>query len=1009
MSNELQPLSGIFDKRIFRIPDYQRGYAWLQPQLVDFWEDLVNLQPERNHYTGLLSLKPLNEDDSKDWNDAKWAFQKGYKPCHIVDGQQRLTTFVILLHEIVKFVREINKEKSDSEILLGDDTVKDVVTKYICIKNANSMITTTYLFGYEKDNPSAEYMKYKVLEDPLSKDVTETYYTKNLIKAKEFFANNISNLYKEAGANGIETINILYKKLTHHLMFNLHEIDDNYDVFVAFETMNNRGKKLTNLELLKNRLIYLTTLYDAHELDDNDKYTLRETINNAWKEIYKQLGRNKEIPLSDDDFLRAHWINYFKYSRRRGSDYISFLLKNFSSKGIFEKTSVTLESEFQSVISDDISELEDSDSTDFDVEQEVEQTESKLKPVEIKNYVENLMNMAKYWYDSYFPYESGNLTKEEIICVDKLNRIGIGHFRPLVTAVISRRDVSSESKVKIFEAIERFIFVVFRLGRFNASYGSSDYYRASRLVYKGEMQVDELCKQINDRTTDNMDLAIQNFVARIDKFFTSGDGFYNWKSLPYFFCEYESKLAGKNKIVRLDAKSLFTNIDRDKISIEHILPQTPTNSYWQNKFRQFDKKEIKMLSGALGNLLPLSQCINSALQNDSFDDKKHSKDNGRRGYENGCHSEIEVSKHNYWDAFAIYERTENLLKFMQERWNIEFNEEQLNKLIGISFVNDGREIPEELEAEIRDLDSVEENNSSGLESKKLQFWSAFVNYATEKNRASDIARQKALDSAYYHVHIGANGYHLLFSIPNGNTIKMSINAYNVDVYNRLLELKEPIEAEFGESLNWDNSNISADQKTRAIFIEEKADVFNLSEQSKIFDWIIDRFDKITLSLSLAGERLSVGSNTAESRFEIRQRYWTYALDKIHEAHGNPGSFCNVNPSRDNWINGFFGIGGFFLCCIANHDSARAEVVFGRTDKEENKNAFDALFQYKTEIEEKLGTKLQWNRGANTKSSKVFIQLEHVSIENEEDWPKMAKFHAEWTKKFYDVIVPYIKI
>ena len=338
MSNELQPLSGIFDKRIFRIPDYQRGYAWLQPQLVDFWEDLVNLQPERNHYTGLLSLKPLNEDDSKDWNDAKWAFQKGYKPCHIVDGQQRLTTFVILLHEIVKFVREINKEKSDSEILLGDDTVKDVVTKYICIKNANSMITTTYLFGYEKDNPSAEYMKYKVLEDPLSKDVTETYYTKNLIKAKEFFANNISNLYKEAGANGIETINILYKKLTHHLMFNLHEIDDNYDVFVAFETMNNRGKKLTNLELLKNRLIYLTTLYDAHELDDNDKYTLRETINNAWKEIYKQLGRNKEIPLSDDDFLRAHWINYFKYSRRRGSDYISFLLKNFSSKGIFEKT-----------------------------------------------------------------------------------------------------------------------------------------------------------------------------------------------------------------------------------------------------------------------------------------------------------------------------------------------------------------------------------------------------------------------------------------------------------------------------------------------------------------------------------------------------------------------------------------------------------------------------------------------------------------------------------------------
>lgn len=94
MSNELQPLSGIFVKRIFRIPDYQRGYAWLQPQLVDFWEDLVNLQPNRNHYTGLLSLRPLKDKESKDWIKEQWLFQEGegYKPCHIVDGQQRLTT-----------------------------------------------------------------------------------------------------------------------------------------------------------------------------------------------------------------------------------------------------------------------------------------------------------------------------------------------------------------------------------------------------------------------------------------------------------------------------------------------------------------------------------------------------------------------------------------------------------------------------------------------------------------------------------------------------------------------------------------------------------------------------------------------------------------------------------------------------------------------------------------------------------------------------------------------------
>lgn len=46
MTNELQPFSQLFQNRLFRIPDYQHGYAWLQ-QLVDFWDDLVNLQSDR--------------------------------------------------------------------------------------------------------------------------------------------------------------------------------------------------------------------------------------------------------------------------------------------------------------------------------------------------------------------------------------------------------------------------------------------------------------------------------------------------------------------------------------------------------------------------------------------------------------------------------------------------------------------------------------------------------------------------------------------------------------------------------------------------------------------------------------------------------------------------------------------------------------------------------------------------------------------------------------------------
>lgn len=86
---------------------------------------------------------------------------------------------------------------------------------------------------------------------------------------------------------------------------------------------------------------------------------------------------------------------------------------------------------------------------------------------------------------------------------------------------------------------------------------------------------------------------------------------------------------------------------------------------------------------------------------------------------------------------------------------------------------------------------------------------------------------------------------------------------------------------------------------------------------------------------------------------------------------------------------------------------RAEVVFSRGNKDENKAAFDSLIAHKSEIESALGTSLQWNRGDEIKSSKVFLQLNNVSIEDETDWLQMANFHADWTKKFYDVIVPYI--
>lgn len=145
-----------------------------------------------------------------------------------------------------------------------------------------------------------------------------------------------------------------------------------------------------------------------------------------------------------------------------------------------------------------------------------------------------------------------------------------------------------------------------------------------------------------------------------------------------------------------------------------------------------------------------------------------------------------------------------------------------------------------------------------------------------------------------------------------------------------------------------------------------------------------------------------------TRFEIRRRYWGYALKFIKEENFDNKSFDNVNTSKENWINGTFGIGGFAICCIANYDFARVDVYFGKTNANENKIAFDNVMLHKLEIESNLGVNLEWDRGDDLKRSIISYRLENVSIYNENDWLQIAKFHAKWSKKFIDAIVPYLK-
>ena len=657
-------LDSLFKEKIFRIPDFQRGYAWQQEHLQDFWEDLVNLSDERSHYTGVLTLKqkPSREIDPSD--KEYWLVEDhSYKLYHIVDGQQRLTTFIVFLQAFVDFIKELpeNKGKSDDSIYItGSLSVADAQEKYLFKTNPKGDLFRTYKFGYTIDNPSDKYLRYKILGEEAGADLQETFYTLNLSNAKQYFTKQFEELHKQEDPMELENI---YKKLTKRFLFNEYIIEDEFDVFVAFETMNNRGKKLSNLELLKNRLIYLTTLYSDEELDLASRKSLRDTINNAWKKVYYWLGRNKTQPLNDDDFLRAHWTMYFRYSRKTAKDYILFLLnEQFTPKKVHKKIEreITLERPIEQGSDRDI---EDSEEENGDVVEDQTSTESsaELKPKEIKDYVKSLKVSVVHWFNSFYPDIAGDMSTEEQQWIDRLNRIGgLFYFRPLVMAIL-KNETDEKKRIDIFKHIERFIFIAYRMMAMKSNYKSSVFCNAAREIDREGSSCDSIKEKMREHLafafSEDRTLRIDDFFNSLRKKFEDGSGYYGWYGLRYFLYEYELYLLEKSRQKKVDWSDLLKT-EKDKISIEHIYPQTETDE-WAEVFKEIDTEKRRLYSATLGNLLLLSLKINSSLQNDSFFKKKEPQYNNsrkkiRNGYSDGSHSEIEVAEQECWGPQQIY-------------------------------------------------------------------------------------------------------------------------------------------------------------------------------------------------------------------------------------------------------------------------------------------------------------------------------------------------------------------
>lgn len=413
----------------------------------------------------------------------------------------------------------------------------------------------------------------------------------------------------------------------------------------------------------------------------------------------------------------------------------------------------------------------------------------------------------------------------------------------------------------------------------------------------------------------------------------------------------------KNKIYILERfenfgtsedKDVYRHCDDGTYSIEHIMPQHLT-PVWQKELGDDYEQIHELWLHRMANLTLTA--YNSKYSNSSFTEKKTMQN----GFDDsGIRMNTWIAKKDKWTLAELEERSDYLMGRALSIWAAPVTEyKPEEKQLDTYTLEDEGELTGRLIAKFT-FKNTEQPVTSWVEmfQKVIQ-----ILYAEDKAIITKLAMSEE------------------------ENIALHFNT-NQDAFTKSLEIGDGIYVWTNTSTQ---SKLSVLSRLFKLYDEDPADlVFYLRDENE------------------------ANEDEPGSRYELRRKYWTYALPIIQKAHGEDGSFSNVNPARDNWINGFFGIGGFYLCCVANFDAARAEVVFGRGNKQENKAAFDSLYTHKAEIESALGTTLQWNRGDDIKSSKVFIQLNNVSIENETDWLQMANFHADWTKKFYDVIVPFIK-
>jgi len=247
------------------VPDYQREYVWNQAQVEQLLSDLTDA---------------FSADRKKDYFLGTIVTYKNGNHFELIDGQQRVTTFFVILCALRKLYNENSEPSAVVDNLIFSPVMNDdgdTVPSYLLqlqYEEASNYLELIYAFEPVPQTISASGERLFGAFDSII-----TYFTEKMPSFSEFkkFA---SFILQKTRFIQIETYDIT-------------------DALRIFETINQRGVGLNPMDLLKNMIFRQV---------DRSKF---KELNMKWKEITTALESIDEKPLR---FLRYFIMSNYDVS-----------------------------------------------------------------------------------------------------------------------------------------------------------------------------------------------------------------------------------------------------------------------------------------------------------------------------------------------------------------------------------------------------------------------------------------------------------------------------------------------------------------------------------------------------------------------------------------------------------------------------------------------------------------------------------------------------------------------